>query len=253
MKYAIGSITRVAVLTAALTLCGGATASALDSPCSNSILKGTYGAFIRGTASGLPFAALDVVTSNGSGSFSGSGTIAYNGVISQNVPISASYLIKPDCSGRVSFSNGAQQDLVISEDGEEVQFIRTDQLDDQVSGDARRVGQGACSNQSLRGKFGASLDDSASGLPFAELDSVTADGSGSLSGKGTVSYNGTISRVAFTAAYAINPDCSGSIAFDTGTTQNLVVVGKGSEVRFIRTDSADAVVTGEATALRSTP
>ena len=143
--------------------------------------------------------------------------------------------------------------LVISEDGEEVQFIRTDQLDDQVSGDARRVGQGACSNLSLRGKFGASLDGSASGLPFAALDSVTADGSGSLSGKGTVSYNGTISRVAFTAAYAINPDCSGSIAFDTGTTQNLVVVGKGSEVRFIRTDSADAVVTGEATALRSTP
>jgi hypothetical protein len=252
MKYAIGSITRVAILTTALTLAAGTSAYAAN-PCSNATLKGTYGALIRGTAAGLPFAALDVVTSNGGGSFSGSGTIAYNGVISQNVPVSASYLIKADCSGRASFSNGTQQDLLISEDGEEVQFIRTDQLDDQVTGDARRVNQSACSNLSLRGSFAATLGGTSAGLPFAALDSVTAGGDGIMSGKGTVSYNGAISRVQFTAAYAINPDCSGSIAFSTGATQNLIVVGKGSEVRFIRTDSADAVVTGVAKSLRSAP
>jgi hypothetical protein len=251
MKHVTESLTRVAILTTALMLVGGTTAYAQNGRCSNATLKGTYGALIRGTANGLPFAALDTVTANGGGSFSGTGTVAYNGVISQNVPISASYLVKSDCSGRASFSNGTQQDLVISEDGEDVEFIRTDQLDDQVTGDARRVDQSACSNLSLRGRFGASLDGSVASLPFAALDLVTAGGDGSFSGKGTISYNGTVSRVAFTAAYSINADCSGSIAFDTGTTQNLIVVGKGSEVRFIRTDSADAVVTGIAKALRS--
>lgn len=90
-----------------------------------------------------------------------------------------------------------------------------------------------------------------SGLPFAALDLVSAAGDGSFSGSGTVSFNGAISQVTFTASYSINPDCSGSIAFDSGATQNLVVVGKGSEVRFIRTDNANAVVTGIAQAIAS--
>jgi hypothetical protein len=217
--------------------------------CSNSTLNGTYGALIRGTASGLPFAALDVVTADGNGNFSGTGTIAYNSVISQNVPISATYSINSDCTGSVSFSSGAAQSLVITLDGKEVQFIRTDNLNDQITGDAKRVDQKNCSNKSLSGNFGATLGGTASGLPFVALDSVSAGGDGTFSGSGTISYNGAITAVTFTATYSVNSDCSGSIAFNTGATQNLVVVGKGDEVRFIRTDNANAVVTGVAKSL----
>ena len=232
-----------------VALVSGASYAAADKTCSNSTLNGTYGALIRGTASGLPFAALDVVTADGNGNFSGTGTIAYNSVISQNVPISATYSINADCSGSVSFSSGATQNLVITHDGEQVQFIRTDNLNAQVTGDARRVDRKNCSNKSLSGDFAATLGGTASGLPFVALDSVSAGGDGSFSGSGTISYNGAITNVTFTATYSINSDCSGSISFDTGATQNLVVVGKGDEVRFIRTDNANDVVTGVAKSL----
>lgn len=65
-----------------------------------------------------------------------------------------------------------------------------------------------------------------------------------------LSYNGAIVNDSFSATYTINPDCSGSISFDNGVTQNLVVVNKGAEVRFIRTDSPDAVIYGDAKLLR---
>lgn len=249
MKCAIRPKIEVSILATVLALAAVPTAKAKEKSCSNSTLSGTYGALIRGTASGLPFAALDVVTVDGNGNFSGTGTIAYNGVISQNVSISATYSINSDCSGSVSFSSGATQSVVITRDGDEVQFIRTDDFSAQVTGDARRVSERKCSNKSLRGSFGATLAGDVGGLPFAALDLVTAGGDGSFSGSGTVSFNGSISQVSFTAMYSISSDCSGSIAFNTGATQDLAVVGKGSEVLFIRTDDPNAVVTGIAKGL----
>jgi hypothetical protein len=249
MKCAIRPTLETSILATALALAAMPTANAKDKSCSNSTLNGTYGALIRGSASNIPFAALDVVTADGNGNLSGTGTIAYNGAISQNVPISASYSINSDCSGSVRFSSGTTQSLVITRSGDEVQFIRTDNLGSQVTGDAKRVGERKCSNKSLRGSFGATLGGDVSGLPFAVLDLVTAGGDGSFSGSGIVSFNNAISEVTFTATYSINSDCSGSIAFSTGATQDLVVVGKGSEVRFIRTDEPNAVVTGIAKSL----
>src|SRR5437868_32953 len=114
MKYAMGSILQAGILAATLASATSSMGQAPDTPCSNATLNGTYGALIQGTASALPFAALDLVTANGKGHFEGTGTIAYNGVVTQNVPISAKYAIKPDCSGTVSFSTGATQNLVIS-------------------------------------------------------------------------------------------------------------------------------------------
>jgi hypothetical protein len=222
-----------------------------STPCSNSTLQGTYGALIKGTAHGLPFAALDVVTADGNGNFSGTGTVAYNGAITQNVAVAATYSINSDCSGTVNFTSPSQtQTLLITHKGDEVQFIRTDDPSDQVTGDAKRVDIArACSDKDLSGNLGATLGGEIAGNPFVALDSVTADGNGGFSGKGTISFDGAVSTVSFTASYSINPDCSGSISFSNGATQNLVVVGKDSEVRFIRTDNPDAVVTGIANEL----
>jgi len=104
----------------------------------------------------------------------------------------------------------------------------------------------SCSNRTLQGSYGATITGSIAGLPFAELDLVTADGNGNFSGNGTVSYNGSVSAVTFTATYTINSDCSGSASLSTGVTQNLVIKADGSEVMFIGTNSPEAQVTGDA-------
>ncbi|MBA3913058.1 MAG: hypothetical protein H0X25_04200 [Acidobacteriales bacterium] len=211
--------------------------------CSNLTLSGTYGAVINGMSHGLPFAALDVVVADGKENFSGSGTVSYNGVVTRGVPLSATYAVNSDCSGSVTFSTGATQNLVVTADGNLVQFIRTDDPDAQVTGDARRA-SGICSAKQMRGHYAATLDGAVSGLPFKALDSVFADGLGNVSGSGTISYSGAITSSTFTATYAVNPDCSGTIAFSTGATQDLMIVSNGAEIRFIRTDYPDAVVTG---------
>ncbi len=245
MKHSISSAMKLVALAIAAVVAAIPNAQAKDNkPCSNLTLRGSYAALITGTASGLPFAALDYVTADGNGTLSGTGTVTYNGVISQRVPLSASYTINSDCSGSVSFSSGATQNLVISRDGEQVQFIRTDNVNDQVTGDAKRIEDNLCSNQSLKGDYGATLTGTVSGLPFVAVDLVSANGHGRLSGSGTISYNGAISEVTLIAKYSVHSDCSGSIAFSTGATQNLIVVDHGSEVRFIRTDDPNAVVTG---------
>lgn len=108
-----------------------------------------------------------------------------------------------------------------------------------------------CSNRTLRGAYGATITGTIAGLPFAELDLVSADGKGNFSGTGTVSYNGSVSTVTFTATYTVNSNCSGSASLSTGVTQNLIIKADGSEVFFIGTNSPDAQVTGDAKQLAS--
>jgi hypothetical protein len=109
----------------------------------------------------------------------------------------------------------------------------------------------SCSNRTLKGAYGATITGTIAGLPFAELDLVTADGKGNFSGTGTVSYDGSISTVTFTATYSVNSNCSGSASLSTGVTQNLVIKADGSEVQFIGTNSPEAQVTGDAKQLAS--
>ncbi|HEV3277243.1 MAG TPA: hypothetical protein VG860_10545 [Terriglobia bacterium] len=109
----------------------------------------------------------------------------------------------------------------------------------------------ACSNHTLVGSYGATITGSIAGLPFAELDLVSAAGNGTFTGTGTVSYNGSVSTVTFTATYTINANCTGSASLSTGVTQNLVIKADGSEVMFIGTNSSEAQVTGDAKRLGS--
>ena len=93
--------------------------------CSDATLKGTYSATITGTLAGAPFAELDLVTSNGKGTFTGTGTVSENGVISTGVPVSATYTINSNCSGSAGLSTGVTQHVNIKEDGSEVDIIST--------------------------------------------------------------------------------------------------------------------------------
>jgi len=92
--------------------------------CSNATLNGSYSALITGTLAGAPFAELDLVTSNGDGTFSGTGTVSENGVIS-TVSITATYTVNSNCSGSASLSTGVTQNFNIQPDGSEVDIIAT--------------------------------------------------------------------------------------------------------------------------------
>lgn len=105
--------------------------------CSKATLSGSYAATITGTIAGQPFAELDLVTSDGRGSFTGSGTVSENGVISP-ASFTATYTVNADCSGSATLSTGVTQNLVIHADGSEVQFIGTN-AGTVVTGDAKRV------------------------------------------------------------------------------------------------------------------
>jgi len=109
--------------------------------CSNSTLKGSYSATITGTVDGLPLAELDLVSSNGNGTFTGTGTLAFNGAIS-SVSFTATYTINSDCSGSAVLSTGVTQNLNIKEDGTEVMFIGTNSPSAEVTGDAKRINKG---------------------------------------------------------------------------------------------------------------
>lgn len=101
-----------------------------------------------------------------------------------------------------------------------------------------------CSNATLKGSYSALITGTVAGLPLAELDLVKSPGNGTFSGTGTLVFNGSVSTVTISATYTVNPDCSGSATFSDGTTQNLNIMADGSEVNFIGTNDAAAVVTG---------
>jgi hypothetical protein len=92
-----------------------------------------------------------------------------------------------------------------------------------------------CSNATLKGNYSALLTGSVNGLPFAALDLVVSDGNGNITGTGTIVVNGNPMTTSFTATYSVNPDCSGSFASDTGTTEAITVSLDGSAVQIILT------------------
>ena len=109
-------------------------------------------------------------------------------------------------------------------------------------------GKKACSNSTLQGQYGAVLTGFSGGYAFAALDTVIADGAGTLTGGGTIVVNGTATAVPISATYTVNSDCTGTATFSSGSTQALIIKNDGSEVYILRTGPTDAgtVISGTA-------
>jgi len=103
-----------------------------------------------------------------------------------------------------------------------------------------------CSLATFQGSYGATITGTAGGLPFAELDLVSADGKGDVSGSGTESYNGVITPVTFTFTYTLADDCEGSAVFSNGVTQTFIITTDGSDIQFIATNNPAAQIVGHA-------
>lgn len=122
MKLASKTTLAATVLAAVLAVVPGAQAKPIA--CSNATLKGHYSALLTGSVNGFPFAALDLVISDGNGNISGTGTVVVNGT-PMPTSFTATYTVSSNCSGSFVSDTGTTEDITVSLDGNEVQIILT--------------------------------------------------------------------------------------------------------------------------------
>ena len=110
-----------------------------------------------------------------------------------------------------------------------------------------------CSNATLKGTFAFTSTGFITAPPplagpFAIVGTQTFDGNGAFTAAATVSQDGNIVPVSITGAYAVSPDCTGTLTAQispVGITTHLffVIDDKGTEFQAIQTDPG-VVVTG---------
>jgi hypothetical protein len=118
--------------------------------CSEATLQGTYlfaqdGVEIKDNDQ-LPFAIAGYDVFDGNGEVKGLASTNVNGKITRKEPFSGTYTVKANCTGTVTFTDGAgtQGDVFIAPDGSMFTFVRTNPefvaagLDPRVT--AKRVG-----------------------------------------------------------------------------------------------------------------
>lgn len=124
-------------------------------------------------------------------------------------------------------------------------------------GTARPAAAADCTNQSLQGAYGFSLNGTNFnfGVPWAIVGRFDSDGNGAITGTGTQSTKGDVSRSKFTGTYQVEADCSGVATFTFGAgaraVLQFVVVDSGKRVEMIVTDQG-TLETGYATKITTT-
>jgi hypothetical protein len=112
--------------------------------CSLKTLEGTYSGFCHGVQGARQnnFAAADLEHFHGDGTSNGFSTFADKHNVLSQVPFTATYTVKPDCTGTYTATdvNGTiHLDIFVAPDGSEFNFVYTDPgvVD---AGSERRVG-----------------------------------------------------------------------------------------------------------------
>jgi hypothetical protein len=98
--------------------------------CSVATLHGTYlfafnGVEIQGNDEQVPFAFAGYAVFDGNGKEKGVASSNFNGEVTRNEPVSATYTVKADCTGTVTYRDGSQIDVFIAPDGSIFTFIQT--------------------------------------------------------------------------------------------------------------------------------
>jgi hypothetical protein len=117
--------------------------------CSEATLHGTYltaydGVEIKGNDQ-VPWALAGYEVYDGNGNVNGVFSANFNGDITRKEHASATYTVKADCTGTVTFTDGTQNDLFIAPDGGMFTLVQTNPPEFVVSGfalqgTAKRVG-----------------------------------------------------------------------------------------------------------------
>ena len=124
---------------------------AAGAKCSEATLHGTYlfaqnGVEIKGNDQ-RPFAIAGYDVFDGNGEVKGVDSGNFNGEVFRNDRFTGTYTVKANCTGTVTFRDGAaiHGDIFIAPDGSKFAFVRTDpefvgaSIDEQVT--AKRVGE----------------------------------------------------------------------------------------------------------------
>jgi hypothetical protein len=98
--------------------------------CSEATLDGTYlfafnGVEIRGNDERVPFAFAGYAVFDGDGKEKGVASSNFNGEVTRNEPDSATYTVKADCTGTVTYRDGSRIDVFIAPDGSMFTFVQT--------------------------------------------------------------------------------------------------------------------------------
>jgi hypothetical protein len=221
--------------------------------CSNASLTGPYGFAGTGTnASGSPVALAGVYNADGKGKLAGTRTASVNGVIFLNVPISGTYTINSNCNGTAQITPKGEStenyNLTVASAGGRVFSLETD-TGSILPVYSRAVEETSCSTTGTSGTFGFAGSGSVIGVGnLANGGQVTLDGAGHLTGTESISIAGQISSdVAFTGAYKVNKNCSGTatVKVKGKATVHLtfVLVRQLQSIFFVETD-ANTVIAG---------
>src|SRR5271167_3499859 len=107
---------------------------------------------------------------------------------------------------------------------------------------AQPVRPGACSNGSLTGRYGFTINGTASGNPITAVGQIATNGNGTLAGNETISENGTVGNLlGVLGTYAIKSDCTGTMTIQAAghSKQNfsVTVISGGQQIDMVQTDS----------------
>ena len=98
--------------------------------CSDATLHGRYlfafdGFEIKGNDKVVPFAQAGYEVYGGNGKMKGALSGNVDGEIIRNEPFSATYTVKADCTGTVTYTDGTRYDLFLDPDGTQFTFVQT--------------------------------------------------------------------------------------------------------------------------------
>jgi len=100
----------------------------------------------------------------------------------------------------------------------------------------------ACSNASVHGKYGVTINGTVNGKPITAMAQIVTDGSGDIAGLETISDNGAVSDLLeVLGTYAIRSNCTGTMTIQAQRHSkqnfNVTVIAGGAQIDMIQTDS----------------
>ncbi|HXM22595.1 MAG TPA: hypothetical protein VN948_15165 [Terriglobales bacterium] len=217
--------------------------------CSNGTLNGHSGFVVTGTDASGPTAASGQITADGKGGFAGMETVSSDGTITADVPVTGTYTIHANCTGKgtITPKGGptAHFSFAVVSGGTELELVVTDS-DATESGSAQAEGSATCTTKGVQGTYGLQGGGTLVGLgPIAFSGQVKLQ-QGVISGTESGSVNGQIFNGAKVGGAAkIGTNCFGkavvSVNHQSPLHLDLVVVNGGNEIVFIETDIGTVV------------
>lgn len=219
------------------------------SPASNGDVSGPFAFTIAGsTATGGPFAAGGVFAADGAGNIpSGTEDLNDGGLVNANLGLTGVYSIAANGRGTATLSSsGGTFTFAAYPTTNGVQLLETD-TGAVVSGGAFSQ-TGTLSSASLQGTYGLNQTGVTVNGPFDSVASLTATGSGHMSGIVDVNNTGVLSTgTALTVSYSVDATGRGPLTFASSILgqQNMAVyVVNGNRALFVELDN-NSVAIGE--------